>query len=511
MQSLQKKLPIVLVCGHALFFSLCLLWGCAQTQEKKEDPFLDKWKEMAESSRGHSPSQEMQTMEVPEREKVISAEQLTEVVEERELPTETLTLRMYDVDLPVLLRALARAAGQNILINQNVKGKASINIVEAPWDQVFTGILHTHGLTYRWEGEILRIVSLKDIQLNLQLAEADQKAMAQSREMELVEPLVTRIVRINYPKLENIKETLEDFLKRDREKGHPGSITMDTHTNSLIVSATRDDMDRILAIIEQLDKPTPQILIEAVIVEATRRTARELGIQWGGLTRGIASGKNLYVSGAGNGVFNDFQFSDGAVDPTGSWALNLPADILSGSNPFSMGLIYETVGENLLAMQLSALQDEGKINILSTPSITTINNEEASIESGREVPYETASSNGTNVQFKKALLSLKVIPTVINERTLRLDITTTNNEVETNAGTNPPITTREAKTVVFLYDGETTVIGGLSQQTTNKTNTGVPGLKDVPGLGYLFKTTGDSVEMEDLLIFITPHILKEKQ
>lgn len=497
--------------------SIFLILSCGGIEEKvKEDEAFQEWKDLAEKSQAHTPSRESHVVDVGPAQNQFTIGEEQEINVEKPLPTDKITLKMHDVELPVLLRALARAAGQNILINQNVTGLSSINIIAAPWNDVFIGLLHTHGLTYKWEGDIIRIVSIEDIRLNLDLAEADKKAMAHQREKELVEPLVTRIIRISYPKTERLKETLASFLTKNEEGKSRGSIMVDEHTNSIIIQAIREDIDRISTIVYELDKPTPQVHIEAIIVETSQGTARELGVQWGGLSRGSVNGKNVWVTGGNSGTWNnlgngqtDYSLSTSA-DPLASWALSLPA---ASPNAFSIGLLYETIGKNILSFQLSALQEEGKLNILSSPSITTIDNEEAFIESGQEVPYETVSADGTNVEFKDALLSLKVVPHVISENLMKLVVETQNNEVtdETSGNNYPLIRKRFAKTTVVLYNGETTVIGGLSRQLTSKNNSGIPELKDIPVLGYLFGTKGDELAKEELLIFITPHILKTKR
>jgi len=512
-----NKLRIVkLICLVAF---IGFLAGCTGAATKQTDPFLEKWKKTAASSKGHTPAPDPQTRDVFQGNKVFRADKASHI-DEKTLPTKRLTLRRQNVELVTLLRDLARTAGLNILINQNVKGKTSIHIVDKPWDQIFEGLLRNHGMAYEWEGDILRIISLQDIQLERDVAEANQRVLAQSRKQEMVEPVLISVVQINYPNPENLKGSLEKLLSRNKSGHKRGSVVVDDHTNSLIIQAIKADMERIIAVIDALDKPTPQVLIEVVIVEATQETAMELGVQWGGLSRGMASGKNMWVTGSNSGTFNGltpgpaggYRLSDGIVDPTAGYALNWPAGTLSGLDPFSMGLIYERAGEAILSLQLSALQDEGKLNILSNPSITTMNNAEANIESGLVIAYATVSADGTQVQWRDVLLSLKVRPTVINANTVKLRIKTRNDDLsELIVNGFSAIDTKEADTTVVLYSGETTMIGGLSTKRINDTDTGIPGVKNIPLLGYLFKTKGESSEMEDILIFITPHILEKKQ
>ena len=192
--------------------------------------------------------------------------------------------------------------------------------------------------------------------------------------------------------------------------------------------------------------------------------------------------------------------------------MDLPALAIGSFNPATLGLIYTRVGEYLLSAQLSALQDQGKLHILSSPSITTQDNKLAFIESGQDVPYQSVEDGEVNVKYQKAVLRLEVTPNVIDGNTLKLDIKVNKDEADftrTVLG-NPTIITKKAETNVIQNDGQTIVIGGLSQETASRNDTGTPFLEDIPGLGYLFKRKSSADQMEELLIFITPHILKPK-
>jgi type IV pilus assembly protein PilQ len=420
---------------------------------------------------------------------------------EKPLPTRKISLKMTDIEVSVVLRALARASDQNIIVSEAVTGKININITQAPWDQVFLGILRTQGLSYAWEGEIIRIMTADDM-------EEDLKRQARQRELTLTEQPLTRIVPIRYATANNLKDNLEKFLTLDKDGNSIGSILVDTHTNSLIIQAIRADMKNIVAVIDELDKPTPQVLIEAYIVEANKDVARELGIQWGGLVR---SGKGTGVgfgTGRDSGVLGDTVGT--AVDPVSGTVVDLPAQSLSGFEPFSLGLVYQNIGDVLLTTQLSALQDKGKLNILSSPSITTLDNQTAFIESGEEIPYQTVEDGEVNVEFQPASLKLVVTPHVIDEQTLKLYINVTKNEADFSRTVlgNPTIVIKKAETNVIQLDGQTIVIGGLNKETSARADTGVPYLQDLPGLGYLFKRKSTDDRLEDLLIFITPHILE---
>jgi len=480
--------------------------GCTQKKAVKKDTFFDKWKIMAESSRGYAPPPKKQAIKPSETDEqtvsvseVRSADVKSMAQPEKQLPTTPVSMKMHDIDVTVLLRALAKAADQNIMINERVKGKANINISKAPWDQVFKGLLRTHGLTYSWEGDIIRIMTTEDM-------EQDLKRETQKMGFRLVAPLTTRVLKVNYTEATKLKANLEKFLALNTEGKPIGSIMVDEHTNSLIIQAIQTDIDVMVPIIEELDRPTHQILIEAHIVEATKDTARELGIQWGGLSH-----NGFWITPGANSSGVSGNTLDAGISPTSGWASNFPAESVTDTLGMTIGFAFENIGSSIITAQLSALQQEGKVNILSSPSITTLDNQKAIIESGKEVPYQTVEDGDVKIEYKKAVLSLEVTPHVIDGRTLKLKISTKKDELDfANAVSGQPaISTKKAETNVLLFDGQTTVIGGLSKESTSKSEAGVPGLKDIPILGWLFKNDSDTGAMEDLLIFITPHILKE--
>jgi type IV pilus assembly protein PilQ len=482
------------------------LTGCAGQQHEKSAPDFTDWSIKAKKARGFSPTARKRKLEVPPPAAMSASENApAEIV--RALPTKRITLRMHDTDLRVLLRALVRAVDQNIILNDSVQGMVSLNVNKAPWDKVFTGLLNTHGLSYEWEGDILRVVSPEDTSKRLKNLEAASLIKQKKRAIELSEPLLTQVIPIDYADAAKLKDNLEKFLS-ESEPGQPiGSVLVDEDTNALIIKAMRSDLEQLLTLIEKLDRPTRQILIEARIVEATRETARNLGIQWGGLAE---EGVWVYPGSNSSGVVGT-SLSDNGIDPTSGFAVNFPAAITGGAG-LTLGMAVEEVGSHLLAVQLSALQQEGKLNILSSPSITTLDNQSAVIESGDEVPFQTVENGEVNIEYKKAVLSLEVTPHVIEGQTLKLNILTSKDELDfsrTVSG-NPTVITKKAETNVILYDGQTTVIGGLNKETRNETDSGVPGLMDIPLLGYLFKGSGRSSKMEDVLIFITPHILGER-
>jgi type IV pilus assembly protein PilQ len=487
----------------AVAISFLLVGSCATPQKEKQDPFFDKWKTKAETSKGVSPAALKPLGEQPQiiKPKALPSVAKIEEKTQKPLPTRTISLKMTNIEVAVVLRALARAADQNIIVSQQVAGKININITQAPWNQVFLGILRTQGLSYAWEGQIIRIMTADDM-------EEDIKRQARKRELKRTEPPLTRIVPIKFSSADKLKDNLEKFLTVDKDGKPIGSILVDDHTNSLIIQAIRNDMQSIVSVVEQLDKPTPQVLIEAYIVEANKDVARELGIQWGGLVR-TAKGTGVgFGTGRDSGALGGTV--DTAVNPTSGTVVDLPANPIGGFEPFTLGAIYQNVGDLLLTAQLSALQDKGKLNILSSPSITTLDNQTAYIESGEDIPFQTVEDGEVNVEFKKATLRLTVTPHVIDNKTLKMYINVHKDQADFSQTVlgNPTIITKNAETNVIQLDGQTIVIGGLGKETTTRSDTGVPYLEDIPGLGYLFKRKSSADQLEDLLIFITPHILE---
>lgn len=512
----------------ALYFILIIfpLSGCVARKTVKEDPFMEKWKAVAEKSRGYSPVAERRVVDLSGKADVPTAkheareqEQKKKADTEKPLPAGEITMKMHDIELPVLLRTLARAANQNIIINEKVKGRANINIKQAPWNQVFKAVLRTHGLTYGWEGEIIRIMTVEDMEHDLKIDAINEKRQAQKIEMKRVEPLLTRVIHIDYADAAQLKESLKEFLTKNKDGKSRGSVTLDKYNKALIIHAIRDDIKRMIPLVEELDRPTPQILIEAHIVEATSSVARKLGIQWGGLYNASGGGVNHFITSGSSATGVSPQSITAGIDPTTGMAVNFPVagtgilkDGALGAG-MTIGYVAENIGQHLLNVQLSALQEEGELKILSSPSITTIDNNKAIIESGKEVPYQTVSSDGNiDIKHKKVLLKLEVTPHVIEGKTLKMKIVTNNDEVSSSlVGINPIITTKKAETVVILRDGQTTVIGGLNKEKIDDRESGVPWLKDIPLFGWLFKGIKNEKKMEELLIFITPHILQEQE
>jgi len=561
-----KMRNIVTQIALVVFICMFTMVGCksSEKQVKKPDPY-EKWRAMAEKSKGSTPSPRNYDLNLKDsiknaKEKADPAQ--AKIIEKPEvvnqLPTMPITMKMHDVSVSVLLRTLARVANINIMINDTVTGKAKINIHKLAWDKAFKGLLTTYGLTYQWADEVLRVITVEDLNKEIALMEARQKfekskkehaivMLSIEKEEEKLDPLITKIVKIDYADLKPLRDNLEKYLlsstediELNKQLGNDvekqaaadgakmrGNILMDEATNSLIIQATASDIKRVMPIIKQLDTPSEQILIEAHIVEATSDTAKELGIQWGGLGLHTAGNNNTWLGGpVGTYDTSLLVNSDDATAtvPAGSAITHLPPIGNSSNFPSStnagtsgwtgltLSLLNQNIGDYLLYAQLTALQEAGKLNILSNPSITTLDHRKATIESGEEVPFQTVEDDEVKIEFKKAVIKLEVTPHVVNKNVIRLDILTHKDELDftrTVLG-NPTIITKNAETRVNLFDGQTTVIGGLTKEKLQESKTGIPWLMDVPGIGRLFRSDSNAADMDELLIFITPHILKQR-
>jgi len=500
-----------------VFFLGVLVTGCAGDKSVKKDPFFEKWEAMAEKSTGHSPApRSREDVRELVKKEAVRLKTERERVSGKTLPTVPISLKMRQADVKAVLRSLARIVNQNVLIKDDIKGEVSIDFKNTPWDQAFHSILKNQSLAYEWEGNILRVMTFAD-------KEQDLKRKTQEKDEKLVDPLITVFIPIDYADTKGLRENLQEFLTKDKDGKPRGSIRVDEHSNGLIIHAISDDLMRMIPIIEKIDKPTPQILIKANIVETSKDTARNHGIQWGGMYNPRVGNHDLWVTPGGttavgspivNPTSGGYTPAYGNPGLSGQgYGVNLPASMTSAASG-TLGLMFGTLGGNILEMQLSALQTEGKLNILSSPSITTMDNQTAFTENGEKVPYVTEETGSTgaitrSVKFEDVVLRLKIKPHVIDRNNLRMEIEVKKDEVDStrNVQGNPYIIKKTTSTILIVKDGETIVISGLTKHNIQASDSGIPGFKDIHGLGWLFKTENKSETMQEVLIFITPTIL----
>lgn len=433
-----------------------------------------------------------QTSEI-KKEKSAKVRDLSEKKEKRpeDYEGKRITLDFQQANIKNIFRIIADVSDLNLITSPGVTGKVTMKLKNVPWDLALETILKNNKLGMVRRGNIIRIATQEE------LARENEAMASKITTVEKAEPLYLKVFQVNYETAENLRANLESV------KSSRGSIDINSRTNTLIIQDIKGRLAEMERLIEILDKRTVQVLIEARIVEVNHSYAKELGIRWGGqVTKNLQSigfPSTVGVSGISEGGAGASSIAGGVVD--------LGTGAATGALNLRLGSVNGTA---LLDMQLLALQNEGKGRILSMPRITTMNNVEAIIESGREIPYQTTSADGTKTEFKKATLALKVTPHVSPDNYVRLEIEANKDEADfANQLPNspPPILTKRAKTEVIVKDGHTTVIGGLFKENKSTSTASVPFFSKIPLLGLLFKSKADSSKGEELLIFITPKIL----
>ena len=385
-----------------------------------------------------------------------------------------------------------------MVFGKDVDGQVTMQLKDIPWDQALNIVLKTNGLGIKKEGGVYRVAKLSVLQ------QEEEDRMAVKRSQEKAEDLERTILYINYANAGEIKGVLEELLSPR------GKIDVDERTNTIIVKDIHAVIVEAHDVVKKLDLATPQVSIEARIVEATTNFAKEIGIQWGG----------RYNAGpaTGNATGLNFPHTVGLVGATSpganDFAVNLPAGDFAGLDPTGgIGLSLGSLTNALfLDLRLSALEQSGDAKVIASPRVTTLDNQEAIIKQGDEIPYQSTSANeGTKTEFKEALLQLKVTPHITSNRKIILNIVASKDTAKFDQAINgqPPISKQEASTQVLLSNDETTVIGGIYSITEQKRTTGIPGLSRIPWLGHLFKSDGKKTDRKELLIFITPRIVDQ--
>jgi type IV pilus assembly protein PilQ len=424
-----------------------------------------------------------------------------------------ISLDFKDGDLQDIFRLFADISGMNVVVNPGVSGKVTLKLNEVPWDQALDLILKANGLGYTLEGNVIRIARLAD----LQKEEQDRRRLAE--EKALAGDLGTLTTRISYAKAGE----LSDVLKRAGALSARGTINVDTRTNTMIVKDLPAFLDRAKELIAELDRATPQVEIEARIVVTSRNFTRDLGIQWGFLNQQTAQFGNTTSRSFPHSVILNGQGVPAATglppDQLGlpssagigvagrGYAVNLPAAGFNTALGVSLGNI---LGSFNLDAALTALERQGRGRLLSTPKVTTQNNQQAEIKQGVQIPIQTVANNTVTVQFKDAVLTLKVTPQITEAGTVILQLEVENNAADFANLVNgiPPINTQSAKTQVLVMDGSTAVIGGIYQSNEQTSQASTPFLGRLPILGYLFRNRFVQSTNNELLLFITPRIIK---
>jgi type IV pilus assembly protein PilQ len=431
---------------------------------------------------------------------------------------ERLTLNFQDIETRAVLQLLADASGQNIVVSDSVSGNVTLRLQNVPWDQALDIVLRTKGLDKRRQDNVIIVAP------QAELAAREKAELAARKEVQELAPLRAEYLQVNYAKASDMAaliKTQTNSLLSPR-----GSVAVDERTNTLLLQDTTDRLTDIRRLVATLDIPVRQVQIEARIVIVNNDFERSLGARFGftnyqkngqtGLvtTTGTAAGTDQAIGSALTNVQKGGSIYPISV-PTGTNAanrynVNLPVSSPAGT--WALGIL----GNNYIVdLELSAAQAETQANIISSPRVITANQKEATIEQGVEIPYQqSASSGATTIQFKKAVLSLKVTPQITPDNRIILDLDVRDDSVGSvvvaSGGVNvPSINTREIATQVLVNDGQTVVLGGILSTTQREDDTKVPYLGDIPVLGHLFKSTQHTDDKDELMIFITPKIVRE--
>ncbi len=422
---------------------------------------------------------------------------------------EKLSLSFQDIEVRSVLQLVADFTSLNLVASDTVTGRITLRLQNVPWDQALDLILKTKGLDKRQVGNVLLVAPADEI------AAREQLELESQKKIEALAPLRTEYVRINYARAADLEKLIkaEGSLLSSR-----GSIAIDERTNTLIIQDTDRKLEEIREVIQILDIQVQQVLIEARVVIATTDVAKEMGVRWGGTqfegSRLRRDGRTLAFSGRSDNVYN---VAEGELDDDGvfSYEIDRPQDAVvdfgvssSNASRLAIGLIDRN---GVLDLELSALDAEGRAELVATPKVLTADQQPAVIASGQQVAYQEATSSGaTAVKFINAELRLEVTPAITPEGKVIMRIKVNNDSVAlTSTSDTPVIDTNRVETAVVVADGETVVLGGIFQENTTKQVLKTPFLGDLPWIGRLFRKDINTNDKQELLIFITPRLIKD--
>ncbi|HEX5459591.1 MAG TPA: type IV pilus secretin PilQ [Steroidobacteraceae bacterium] len=432
---------------------------------------------------------------------------------------ERLTLNFQDISVRAVLQLLADASGQNIVVSDSVGGSVTLRLQNVPWDQALAIILQTKGLGQRKEGNVILVAP------QAELAEREKAELSAQNSVQQLEPLRSEYLQINYAKAADLASLIKSQSNSLLSKR--GNVAVDDRTNTLLLQDTPENLEQINRLVARLDVPVRQVEIEARVVLVNDDFERQLGARLG-LTEAFANGRNGVVTTTGTAAGEDTMIgsvinnlsTNGSVGPVGiptgssgfpaRYNVNLPVGTPDGS--LAVGILS---GAHLIDLELSAAEAETEAKDISSPRVITANQKQATIMQGVEIPYQqSASSGATSISFKNAVLQLQVTPQITPDNRIILDLDVRDDEVgqvvvESGGVNVPAIDTREVTTQVLVNDGQTVVLGGIL--TTNSSNVvnKVPWLGDIPVLGHLFKNTDRTNKKDELLIFVTPKIVRQ--
>ncbi|MEO2280189.1 type IV pilus secretin PilQ [Pseudoalteromonas pernae] len=406
-----------------------------------------------------------------------------------------MSLNFQDISIRAVLQIIADYNGFNLVVSDSVSGSITLRLDGVPWDQALDIVLRVKGLDKRMEGSILMVAPTEE------LAAREAKELKAKQQVEDLEPLYSEYIQLNYAKAQEFA----DLLKTDVNSilSSRGSVSVDARTNTLLIKDTAKSIENVRRMIENLDVAVKQVVIESRMVTVRDNVQEDLGIRWGFSDQQGNDGFSGNLTGA-----NDI--ANGIIPSIGD-RLNVNLPIANPAGSIGMHVAKLADG-TLIDLELSALEQENKGEIIASPRITTANQKKARIEQGTEIPYvQSASSGATTVTFKKAVLSLEVTPHITPDNKVILDLAITQDTrgdtVDTPTGPAVAIDTQRIETQVLVENGQTVVLGGIYQQQIINSASKVPLLGDIPYMGALFRSTSERNEKRELLIFVTPKIM----
>ncbi|HNP37373.1 MAG TPA: type IV pilus secretin PilQ [Woeseiaceae bacterium] len=445
-----------------------------------------------------------------------AGEESTLFSENKEYEGQRLTLNFQDIETRAVLQLLAETSGKNIVVSDTVQGNVTLRLRNVPWDQALDIVMTTKGLDMRQNGNVIIVAPAEEI------AARETADLEAKRAISELEPMYSEFLQVNYAKAADLAALISgdgtNAMLSER-----GSIAVDDRTNTLLVSDTAERLQDIRRMVRTLDIPIKQVLIESRIVVVNDDFSRDLGIRLGVTGDDIGSDTITVYSGTGEATNNYLgSIVDSLNDPTGNTPVTLPSlanrynvnvPVANPAGRFSLAVLGQ---DYLVDLELTALEAEGRGEIVSTPRVITANQKEARIEQGVEIPYQqSASSGATTIQFKKAVLSLIVTPQITPDNNIIMDLKVHKDNVgdiiSTGGlgGTVPSIDTRAVETQVLVADGQTVVLGGIYETERRETQSKVPFLGDIPYIGAAFRSTQRVDNKAELLIFVTPRILED--
>ena len=435
---------------------------------------------------------------------------------------EKLSLNFQNVEVRAVLQVIADFTGLNIITSDTVGGNLTLRLKDVPWDQALDIILQSKGLSKRKNGNVVLIAPTDE------LAAKEKLALEANAQISDLEPVRTESFALSYAKADDLKKLLSD--KDQRILSKRGSATVDERTNTLFVQDTGARLEEARRLIQQLDVPVRQVMIEARIVIADDKWGRQLGARFGTQSAFNSGNRNYGVSGSlvdtvsplsNNPISRGSSQLASPVQPVAGPGLGLPI----GGQPEQLNVNLPVAGAagqlalsilnlgsgNLVNIELSALEADNRGKVVSSPRVITADKKKAIISQGEQIPYQTAAASGaTTIAFRDAVLELSVTPRITPDDKIIMDLEVKKDSVGSRIvqGT-PSIDTKRVNTQVLCDNGDTIVLGGIFEQTTRTTVEKVPFLGDIPVVGYLFKRTSRQDDKTELLIFVTPKIVKD--